>query len=182
MNLLLAAISQLPGADLQKTPDPLVGLRENAPLVDIPWPSWAWWALGGGAIIFIAALVWLGQWLGQRNRSTPAPSPRMLALRALAGLGTQAEQTVPHAFSVAVSDVLRTYVSRQYDLRATEQTSPEFLASISSSSRFSDGDRELLATFLDRCDLLKFARIEAHTEENSALLREATAFVQGAQL
>ncbi len=182
MNLHLAAISQLPDADLQKTPDPLAGLRDNAPLVEIPWPTWAWWALGGGVILFIAALIWLGWWLGQRSHSTPAPSSRTLAMRALESLRTQTEQTVPYTFSVAVSDVLRTYVSRQYNLRATEQTSPEFLASISSSPRFSDGDRELLATFLDRCDLLKFARIEAHTEENSALLREATAFVQGAQL
>ncbi len=182
MNPILAAISELPEAGLQTTPDPIAGLKDNAPLVDVPWPAWAWWALIAGTLILITFLIWLGWWLGKRNGTTPQPSPRTLALRALDGLRIQKDQAVPYDFSVAVSDVLRTYVSRQYNIRATEQTSPEFLANISSSSRFSDGDRELLTIFLDRCDLLKFARIEAHAEDNSALLREATAFVQGAQL
>ncbi len=178
MNTLLAAISQLPEAP----PDPLAGLRDNAPLVEIPWPTWAWWALGAGSVVLFALLVWLGWWLGKRRTATPPPTPRTLALRALEVLRSEAEKLEPYAFSVAVSDVLRTYISDHYGLRATQQTSPEFLATIKASARFSDGDRELLATFLDRCDLLKFARIEARSEENVALLRDATAFVQGTPL
>ena len=177
-----AAISQLPDSPNANTPDPLAGLRDNAPLVEVPWPNWAWWALGAGVVVAIGLLIWLGWWLGNRRSTTPPPTPRTLALRALEALRAQATQMEPYAFSVAVSDVLRTYVSRQYHLRATQQTSPEFLVSINASARFSDGDRELLAKFLERCDLLKFARIEASAEENSALLRDASAFVQGAQL
>ena len=85
------------------------------------------------------------------------------------------------AFSVEVSDVLRTFISRHYALFATQQTSPEFLASIASSPRFSAQDREALAVFLERCDLLKFARVEASSGENMELLREAEAFVQGGE-
>jgi hypothetical protein len=70
-------------------------------------------------------------------------------------------------------------VSAQFGLRATTQTSPEFLASIATSVRFSDDDRRLLAAFLERCDLLKFARVEAHVDENHELAGAATAFVQG---
>jgi hypothetical protein len=80
---------------------------------------------------------------------------------------------------VRVSDVLRTYVGAQFSLPATSQTSPEFLASIADSPRFSVVDKQLLATFLERCDMLKFARIEAHAEENGELLGAAAAFVQG---
>ena len=72
-------------------------------------------------------------------------------------------------------------MSGQFSLHATSQTSPEFLASIAKSPRFSDEDRKLLATFLDRCDMLKFARVEAHAEENGELLGAAAAFVQGAR-
>ena len=34
----------------------------------------------------------------------------------------------PYAFSIQVSDILRLYVSLQFNVHATEQTSPEFLA------------------------------------------------------
>ena len=160
-------------------PDPLAGLRENAPPVDVPWPPWVGWAIGVGALIVLALLVWLIVWLARRKPAVPPPTPRMIALRALEELRAHIRELDPYAFSVRVSDVLRTYVSGQFDLRATSQTSPEFLASIADSPRFSAVDKQLLATFLERCDMLKFARIKAHAEENGELLGSATAFVQG---
>ena len=103
----------------------------------------------------------------------------MLALRALEDLRARVREFDAYAFSIQVSDVLRTYATRQFRLQATNQTSPEFLASIADSPIFTDDDRKLLAAFLERCDMLKFARIEAHDEENTELLGKATAFVQG---
>ena len=179
--MILAAIQSAPPSapspDAQ--PDPLAGLRENAPPVDVPWPPWVWWAIGVGAVITLALLVWLIVWLARRKPAAPPPTPRMIALRALEELRAHIRELDPYAFSVRVSDVLRTYVSGQFDLRATSQTSPEFLASIAGSPRFSAVDRQLLATFLERCDMLKFAHVEAHAEENGELLGSASAFVQG---
>ena len=181
--MILAAIqpatppASAPAPDAK--PDPLAGLRDIAPPVDVPWPPWVWWAIGIGAVIVLALLVWLIVWLVRRKPAAPPPTPRMIALRALEELRAHIRELDPYAFSVRVSDVLRTYVSGQFDLRATSQTSPEFLASIADSPRFSSVDKELLATFLERCDMLKFARIEAHAEENGEMLGSATAFVQG---
>ena len=138
-----------------------------------------WWAIGIGAVVVLALLVCLIVWLVRRKPKTPPPTARMIALRALEELRTHIGELDPYAFSVRVSDVLRTYVSGHFDLHATTQTSPEFLASIADSPRFSGVDRQLLATFLERCDMLKFARIEAHREENGELLGSAAAFVQG---
>ena len=174
--MILAAITPAPEAP----PDPLAGLRDNAPDVVVPWPEWVWWAIAGGALVFAALLLWLGIWLLLRKSKTPPPSPRAIALRQLEALRARVAQLAPYAFSVAVSDVLRTYISAHFNLHATQQTSPEFLASIASSPRFTDDDRRLLAAFLERCDLLKFARVEAGSDENTALLQAATAFVQGA--
>jgi len=156
-------------------PDPLVGFRDIAPPVDVPWPPWVWWAIGVGAVIALALLVWLVN----RKPVTPPPTPRQIALRALEELRAHIRELDPYAFSVRVSDVLRTYVSGQFSLHATTQTSPEFLASIANAPQFTSVDRQLLATFLERCDMLKFARIEAHAEENGELLGSAAAFVQG---
>jgi hypothetical protein len=163
------------------TPDPLAGFRENPQPVDVPWPPWVWWAIGIGAVVILALLVVLIVWLVRRKPAVAPPTPRMIALRALDDLRAHIGELDPYAFSVRVSDVLRTYVSGQFDLKATTQTSPEFLASIAGSPRFSEGDKQLLATFLERCDMLKFARIEAHAEENGELLGAAAAFVQGAR-
>ena len=113
-----------------------------------------------------------------------ATDAKRLSRSGSAGVGIGARTgagTAGGSLAGRVSDVLRTYVSGQFDLRATSQTSPEFLASIADSPRFSKEDKGLLATFLDRCDMLKFARIEAHAEENNELLGAAAAFVQGAR-
>ena len=130
-------------------------------------------------MIALALLTWLVVWLVRRQPKTPPPTPRMIALRALEELRAHIRELDAYGFSIRASDVLRTYVSGHYSMPVTSQTSPEFLASIADSPRFSAVDRQLLATFLERCDMLKFARIEAHAEENSELLAAATAFVQG---
>ena len=166
-----------PGA--APAPDPLAGLRDIAPPVDVPWPPWVWWAIGIGAVIAVALLTWLVVWLVRRKPKTPPPTARQIALRALEVLRAHVCELDSYEFSIRASDVLRTYVSGHYKLQATSQTSPEFLASIADSPRFSAVDRQLLATFLERCDMLKFARVEAHAEENGELLTAATAFVQG---
>lgn len=183
--IILAAIqSATPPAGVtppDAKPDPLADLRGIAPPVDVPWPPWVWWAIGVGAVIVVALLTWLVVWLVKRKPKTPPPTARQIALRELEELRAHIRELDPYAFSIRVSDVLRTYVSGHYKLPVTSQTSPEFLASIADSPRFSPEDKKLLATFLERCDMLKFARIEAHAEENGELLSAAAAFAQGSR-
>jgi hypothetical protein len=115
-----------------------------------------------------------------RNRpAPPPPTPRAVALRELERLRGEVDRLEPYSFSIAVSDVLRRFIGAQYSLHAQQQTSPEFLSAIGSSSRFSAEDQQLLAHFLERCDLLKFARIDATSDESRELLGRAVAFVQG---
>ena len=161
--------------------DPLAGLRDNAGLVEVPWPLWKWCMLIGGSVIVLALLAWLVVWLIRRQPKVPPLTPRQIALREIDALHARAMTTEPYEFSIRVSDVLRGYVSGQFHIHATQQTSPEFLASISQAPQVTADDRALLAEFLGRCDLLKFARIEARDTENIALLRSAAAFVQGAR-
>lgn len=159
--------------------DPLAGLRDIAPPVEVPWPAWAGWALGAGMVAAAVLLVWLWRVIAGRRPAAAVLTPRQVALREIEVLRGRAAGVEAYEFSIAVSDVLRRYVSGHYGLRATEQTSPEFLASIAESPRFGEADRRLLGAFLERCDLLKFARVAAGAGENEELLREAAAFVQG---
>ena len=67
----------------------------------------------------------------------------------------------------------------QFDLPMTRQTSVEFLNAIGSVASFDAAEKTLLADFLNRCDLIKFARYEATSSDSRLLLDEARRFVKG---
>ena len=88
----------------------------------------------------------------------------------------------PYQFCIRVSDILRRYVTQQYGVPATRQTSIEFLTAAAKAPSFSADDKSLLEDFLNRCDLIKFAKYEATISDSELLLEEAIRFVKGGQL
>lgn len=157
-------------------------IRDIAPPVDVfPYPAWVVLVAALAAVLLLGLAVWLLlRWM-KRRPVLPPPTPRELALRQLEELRSAVNALDPQSFSDEVSGVLRTYLTRQFGLRATRQTSQEFLASLSGSGLFDDSEQELLARFLEKCDLIKFARAEAGATENRELLDQALAFVSGSK-
>lgn len=136
------------------------------------------------ALILIPAL-FVGWLLFRHFFRPPPPSLPTLRARALAAiqaLRERQDELGTLAFSVAVCDVLRRYIEDQFSIRASRQTSPEFLATMESSDRFTSEDRELLTVFLQQSDLLKFARIDAGPAEIDELLDRAIRFIHGARI
>jgi hypothetical protein len=177
----LAAITTAPASPAPVgTPTP-VEIPDIAPPVDVfPYPPWMVAVAAVVAAILVGLAIWfLVSWL--RNRPGPPPlSATAVALRDLEELRERVNDIEPYAFSIRVSDVLRTFISHaKFHLPATHQTSPEFLAAISGSELFSDKDRELLGRFLEKCDMIKFARVQATSADNAELVESALAFVQG---
>ena len=141
------------------------------------------WAIAVAVVIGLAVLGVI-IWLIARSLkpAPPAKSPRERALEELALLQDQMDVWHPYQFSIRVSDILRHYVTDQFHLPVTRQTSVEFLEGLRRHSPFSEWERELLRDFLNRCDLIKFARYEATMADSEMLLEEATRFVKGGQL
>src|SRR5438874_5662089 len=106
------------------------------------------------------------------RRPTPPPPPRERALALLEQIRTQISAINPYRFSIRVSDILRRYVTEQFGLPVTRQTSVEFLNGLRGSSPFSEEEKSLLEDFLNRCDLIKFARYEATISDSDLLLEE----------
>ena len=156
-------------------------IHEIAPAVDYslvpPWVIYAGILLGLGVL---GLIVW---WIRKRSRRPkPQLSPRERALQELNGVRTEMEISTPYQFSIRVSDILRRYVTEQFQLPVTRQTSVEFLSMLAQASPFSEDEKSLLEDFLNRCDLIKFARYEATIEDSRLLLEEATRFVEGGKL
>ena len=157
------------------------GSHDIVPPVDYSLvPTW---------VIFVAAFVGftvlgLLGWLILRKRPEPQPPklPRECALEALEEIESALGTMTPYRFSIRVSDILRRYVTEQFALPVTRQTSVEFLSTLAKSSPFSGDERSLLEDFLNRCDLIKFARYNATTADSRQLLEEARRFVKGSEL
>lgn len=155
--------------------------HDIAPPVDYSLiPTWAVFV----ATFFALAIIGLIVWLIVRSWKQPAPpkSARERALEALELIEHEIERSNPYQFSIRVSDILRRYVTEHYHLPVTRQTSVEFLEALAKASPFSDDEKSLLEDFLNRCDLIKFARYEATTADSRLLLDEAMRFVKGGQL
>ena len=136
-------------------------------------------------IVFVAlSLLGLVVWLFAKRRKPPLPPklPREIALEEIERISHEIEKMSPYQFSIRVSDILRKYVTQQYGLPATRQTSIEFLTALAKASPFSAEEKSLLEDFLNRCDLIKFARYEATTSDSELLLGEAIRFVKGGEL
>src|SRR3954466_3618726 len=156
--------------------------HDIAPPVDYSLiPTWLIFVASFIALSIIGGLLW---WFIERRRKRVLPPqlPRERALAALTAAADEIHTSNPHQFSIRVSDILRHYVTDQYGLPLTRQTSVEFLEGVNRAEHFSEDEKRLLADFLNRCDLIKFARYDATPSDSQLLLEEATRFVEGSSL
>jgi hypothetical protein len=166
------------------TPALLVAAEEFhdiAPPVDYSLiPTWLVFVIAFVVLSALGLVVW---WFARRRKPEPPPkAPREIAIGELEQIRGEIERMSPYQFSIRVSDILRRYVAQQYGLPATRQTSIEFLTAAAKAPSFSADDKSLLEDFLNRCDLIKFAKYEATTSDSELLLEEAFRFVKGGQL
>ncbi|MEP7014652.1 MAG: DUF4381 family protein [Verrucomicrobiota bacterium] len=155
-------------------------LHDIAPPVDYSLiPTWLLFIGVFVALTIIGLIIWL--LVRSRKSAIPAKSARERALEELDRLENEIEKEQPYRFSIRISDVLRQYVTEQFHLPVMRQTSVEFLTALALSSPFSEDERMLLEDFLNRCDLIKFARYESTSSDSRQLLEEATRFVKGGE-
>lgn len=155
--------------------------HDIAPPVDYSLiPPWLVFVIAFVVLSLLGLVVW---WLAQRRKpELPPKAPREIALGELEQIRPEIQRMSPYQFSIRVSDILRRYVTQQYGLPAMRQTSIEFLTAAAKAPSFSADDKSLLEDFLNRCDLIKFAKYEATTSDSELLLEEAIRFVKGGQL
>jgi hypothetical protein len=135
-------------------------LRDIKPPVEIPshW-TWAVWVAGIAAVAALAFLAWR-YWRKKKDLAPAEPvipphiRARQRLAEALAILGQ------PKEFCILVSDTIRWYLEQRFDFHAPERTTEEFLYELRSTSLLAPDQKDSLVEFLNRCDLVKFARYE----------------------
>jgi hypothetical protein len=104
----------------------------------------------------------------------------VLALQALGELKRAGllSETQADIFYVRLSDILRRYVEWRFGLQAPEQTTEEFLAAVHQTGGLIGSHQALLGTFLEHCDLVKFARHQPGLDDMQQAYDSARQFIQ----
>lgn len=152
-------------------------LRDVKQLEEIP-SGWAW----AGRVGLALALALLGWWAWKKWRQkaaerslVPAIPPAVTARERLREALALMDQPQPFCFSI--TETLRAYLEAQFGLRATEQTTEEFLESLHQSLALDRKHKSVLEDFLTRCDLVKFAKVEPARVELEELHQSALRLV-----
>lgn len=153
-------------------------LRDIKPPVVIPsgW-AWVWWTVG--AIALGALLFWAWCWWQKRRAAVlevPVIPPHIRAKQklqeALALIGQ------PREFCIWVSDTVRVYLEERFEFRAPERTTEEFLYELQGTNLLTPDQKGSLGEFLQRCDLVKFAKYEPGESELRELHQSAVRLVE----
>ena len=92
----------------------------------------------------------------------PPPPPHKTALEALQQLKSSGviEEQQFEPFYVGVSGILRSYIEARFSLDAPDMTTEEFIQEATQSQALHADHQQLVADFLQECDMVKFAKME----------------------
>ena len=158
--------------------DPLEDIRDiKGPMSlagSLLWP-WVFMAL----LLFLGGIGWF---VLKRKRTpeplTPPPPPHVTALEALDNIDASglAQQNVKE-YHFLVSGVLRHYLEERFGFKAPEQTTEEFLGGVIQDHLLRDAQKQLLKSFLEQCDLVKFARYTPSNRETRGVSQTTRDFI-----
>jgi hypothetical protein len=141
------------------------------------FPLWLVAVLLAGAVLLAIAGYALWRW---KRRQPPARvlQPFEIALQALEDIRGLLEPASVREFSIAITDIVRKYIEDAFHVTATHRTTEEFLHDLLETSNTSlAAHRNLLAEFLNRCDMAKFAGMSLSRQIMESLHQSARSFV-----
>src|ERR1700756_3442203 len=155
----------------------ITGIEESARA-----PARPWWPYTFGLAGMLMTGLFLVGWRYYRrhpDKTELRPASWALAeLERIESLGQDAGEGQLERYPGMLSEVIRAYLEKRFQLRAPRQTTPEFFHDIKDSTILNSGHRELLKDFLQRCDLAKFAHVQFSLEECRGLAKSARKFVE----
>ncbi len=140
------------------------------------------WGLIAAGVLLAGVLVWLAaRWLkAVMSRPAPPESPEAWATRMLAALRWPEQESDERirAFYYGLTEIVRGYIERKFEVAALEMTTEEFLTMLARRPGAVPLDAASLRDFLTRCDLVKYALAPATREEGQQAIAAARQFVR----
>ena len=132
--------------------------------------------LAGGALLIIGGYA---VWRRARRRGSPRAQQLFeIALQRLEEIRALMQPSSVREFSIAISDIVRHYIEDEFKVTATHRTTEEFLHGLLESPNASlAAHRNLLAQFLQQCDMAKFAGVGLSMQIMESLHQSARSFV-----
>lgn len=176
--ITVTVASVLAEGDSVSTPRDITGLM-TPPAEPNPWfwPSVIAIAMGAAALTSIIA--W---WIIKQASKPPPPVPAdvwaLSALDKLAIVGL-IERGQTQDYYYQLSEIVRGYIERQFDIAAPEMTTDEFLTTAARDTRQANVlNTERLRGFLDACDLVKYAAFVPDQQAADEALASARQYVR----
>jgi hypothetical protein len=139
------------------------------------------------AAVVAGLFVWLLVYYIQKRRrkeqlaydKVPSELPEVIALRELEKLKMEKAwlQRSVKLYYIRLTEILRIYLERRYNVMALEQTTGEILYSLK-KSECTSADLDLLGGILNLADLVKFAKVVPDQVENASQVDLAIDFVR----
>jgi len=112
-------------------------------------------------------------------KKAPPKLPHEVALEEMETASKQfASGSEVKDYYVKISDAVRRYVESVFSLKAPEMTTQEFLTSLSGSSKLQVIHKNLLVTFMEACDLVKFAKYKPARNDIEGVFDTAKKFIE----
>lgn len=130
-------------------------------------------------IIALIVLLWI------RHSRKPPPAepvipPHERAMAALRDLQAKdfIQQGAFESYYVELSSIVRSYLEDRFKLRAPEQTTEEFIRSMTGSPTLNATQQERVKAFMIQSDLVKFAKFQPATKDAENAMNSATELVE----
>ncbi len=145
--------------------------------ISIPSP-WIWLLYGIIALLVLAILYFLWRWyVNRRKARILTPYEEALQNLEKARLLMRIDAVKPYIFEV--SEIVRHYIEKRFQVMATHQTTEEFLVDLAKPSHSPlISQTPLLEQFLTNCDFVKFGQGSLTLPEMEAMHQSALNFIQ----
>lgn len=151
--------------------------------IKVYWP----YAAGVLGVAIIAAVIFLIIQKRKRRPATPEPEPEFVDLRTPHEIALEELQRIASdaiykrglvkKYHTEITEVLRDFIERQFNIHTHEQTSKQILDGLKYSG-LTEKSTLRLRTLLFRADMVKFAKLLPDQQENRQAVEEAIDFVK----
>ncbi len=163
-----------------------VSLHEIKPPVPLPrsFNIRFWGGLIGGVLI-LAVIAGIILAKARKRRKADDPGPKIPAHEAAYEALDRLVQDdlinkgAVKIFYQRISAIVRHYIEDRFSLRAPEQTTEEFLGNMETARDFPGEYQTLLRSFLNHCDLVKFAEYQPAPDDIQKTFDSCRAFIDG---